>query len=136
MSEPEGHPAVPEDVLRRLRAVCLRLPEAVEEQAWTGTRWCVGKKTFAHVVQVADGWPPVYAREAGTDGPASVLTFRSSGDELEALRNVGPPFFKPPWAPAVAGLVIGGDGHQADWDDVAALVTDSFRLLAPKRLTT
>jgi hypothetical protein len=42
-----------------LRAICLGLPEAREERAWVGTRWMVGKKTFAHVLTVEDGWPPV-----------------------------------------------------------------------------
>ena len=38
----------------------------------------------------------MYARVAGTDGPAFVLTFQSSGEELQALSNVGEPYFRPP----------------------------------------
>lgn len=46
---------VPGEILARLREACLRLPEAYEEQAWVGTRWRVGKKTFAHVLVVEGG---------------------------------------------------------------------------------
>jgi hypothetical protein len=122
---------VPEEIVARLRAVCMALPEAYEEQAWIGTRWCIRRKTFAHVVQVDQGWPPVYAREAGGDGPMSVLTFRSSGAELDVLTEAGHPFFRPPWAPNVIGLVLVDD---VDWDEVAELVTESYCLLAPRRL--
>jgi hypothetical protein len=60
-----------------VRSICLELPEAYEEQAWVGTRWCVRKKNFAHVLTVVDGYPPAYARAVGDVGPAHLLTFRS-----------------------------------------------------------
>ncbi len=122
---------VPPAVADRLRAVCRALPEAREEAAWVGTRWCVGRATFAHLVRIEDGWPPAYARAAGTHGPATVLTFQSSGEELDALGAAGPPFFRPVWRPGIVGLVLGGE---VDWTEVAELVTDSYRLLAPRRL--
>jgi hypothetical protein len=50
------------EVLVRIRLVCLDLPEVTEEIAWTGVRWCVGKKNFAHVLTIAEGWPPAYAK--------------------------------------------------------------------------
>lgn len=124
-------PEVPAAIVARLGEICLALPEARQEQAWTGTRWVIGKQTFAHVVQLTGGWPPVYCRNAGTDGPATVLTFQSSGDELEALGHVGHPFFRPTWRPGIVGMFL---DHATDWDEVAELVTDSFLLLAPKRL--
>jgi len=122
---------VPADAVDRLRAVCAGLPEAREEAAWIGTRWRIGKETFAHLVRIEDGWPPAYARAAGTGGPVTVLTFQSSGEELDALGAAGPPFFRPPWRPGILGLVVGAD---TDWVEVAELVTDSYRLLAPQRL--
>jgi len=125
------HAEVPAEIVAELRSVCLALPEAYEEQAWAGTRWRVAKRTFAHVVAIDDGWPPVFAREAATNGPANVLTFRSSGQELDVLRNVGPPFFAPVWHPEVVGLVFEAD---VDWDEVAELVTESYCVLAPQRL--
>jgi hypothetical protein len=127
------HPDIPSHVLTNLRAACLALPEAYEEEAWVGTRWMVRKKNFAHVLVVADGWPPVYAGVLGPDihQPACVLTFRSAGEELEVLRNAGAPFFNPPWFDGIVGLQI--DDH-ADWDEIRELVTESYCVLAPKKL--
>jgi hypothetical protein len=128
---PPGHAEVPDEVLEALRSVCLALPEAYEEAAWVGTRWCVRKKNFAHVLVIDEGWPPAYARAAATDGPAVVLTFRSSGLELEALTAAGPPFFKPVWFRDILGVEL---GDAVDWDEVAELVTESYCVMAPKRL--
>jgi len=122
---------VPDDFVERMRERCLALPEAREEDAWTGTRWCVRTKAFAHVVMIDEGWPPAYARAAATDGPVAVLTFRSAGPELDALAHTGPPFFKPPWFPDIVGMVI---DERTDWDEVTELVTESYRLLAPQKL--
>jgi hypothetical protein len=74
-------------VLAALRAMCLGLPQVVEERAWVGTRWRVAGRTFAHVLVVADGWPPAYAAAVGSAGPLTVLMFRSGGEELDALRH-------------------------------------------------
>jgi hypothetical protein len=137
MAPKTEHAEVPPEIVARLRPVCLALPEAYEEPAWVGTRWCVRKRTFAHVVAVADGWPPAYARAVGSvsaegaEGPINVLTFRSSGIELDALGNVGYPFFRPPWAPNVVGLVLDAG---VGWDEVAELVTESYCVLAPRNL--
>ena len=103
----------------RLRPICLALPDAYEEQAWAGTRWMVRKKTFAHVLEVDDV------------NPSTVVTFRSQGDELDALRHAGPPFFYAGWGRDVIGLVLDGD---TDWDEVAELLTESYCVMAPQKL--
>jgi hypothetical protein len=123
--------AVADGVLRHLRAACLALPDAVEEQAWVGTRWRVRGKTFAHVLVVRDGWPPAYARAAATDGPATVLTFRATEPDLGVLRGSGPPFFAPVWRADEVGVVLGA---RVGRHEVAELVTDSYCALAPKTL--
>ena len=119
------------EIVDRLRSVCLALPETHEESAWVGTRWRIRKKTFAHVLTIDAGWPPGYARAVATDGPATVLTFESSGPELAALSEAGYPFFKPPWRPTVVGMLL-ADG--LDWHEVAELLTESYCVLAPKKL--
>jgi YjbR len=123
---------VPLPVLAELRAVCLRLPEVYEEPAWVGTRWRVRTRTFAHVLVVTSGQPPAYARAAGTDGPVTVLMFRSAGTELDVLRGVGAPFFAPVWRADEVGMVLGPD---VDWGEVAELITESYCVLAPVRLS-
>ena len=128
-------PDVDPGYVERLGAICMALPEVVEEDAWVGVRWSIRTKNFAHLVAIADGRPAAYAEAAGTTGPATVLTFRSAGDELVALSAVGPPFFKPVWFRDIVGLVLPADPGAVDWDEVTELVTESYRLLAPKRLT-
>jgi hypothetical protein len=130
------HRDVPDETVARLRSICLALPEAYEEQRWVGARWMIRQRTFAHVLMVDAGWPPAYARAAGSDGPLTVMTFRSSGPELEALAAASHPFFKPPWFPNIVGLVLEAESWppRSDWDEVAELVTESYCVLAPQKL--
>jgi hypothetical protein len=122
---------VPPDVLAKMRVVCSGLPETYEEAAWAGIRWCVNKKNFAHVVMIDDGWPPAYAQAAGTRGPACVLTFRLPVQKLRAPRFTRDPFFRPVWFHNIVGMVLDA---RVDWDDVESLVTESYCVLAPKKL--
>jgi hypothetical protein len=126
-----GSPDVPPDIVNRLRAICTALPGAYEEQAWVGTRWLVRKKTFAHVLGVTDEYPPAYSRDVPLVGAATVLTFRAAGEELNALENSGPPFYKPRWHPQIIGMVLEPD---VDWGEVTELLTESYCLRAPQKL--
>ena len=128
MSErPDVEPAV----IERLRHICGALPEAYEEPAWVGLRWRIRLQTFAHVLRVEGGRPEAVARAAGTPGPATVLLFRSAGEELAALAHAGPPYFSAPWGYDAVGLVLDGD---PDWEEIRELLVESFRIRAPKRL--
>jgi predicted DNA-binding protein (MmcQ/YjbR family) len=130
-----GHD-IPRDVLERVRDVCAGLAEIVEEEAWTGVRWRVGTATVAHVVAIADGWPPAYAAAAGTDGPMCVITVRCDDDELDALAAHGWPYFRPVWGTHWKHQVLGVRIEPAaDWDEIGELVAESYRLVAPRRLT-
>ncbi|MCW6010462.1 MmcQ/YjbR family DNA-binding protein [Micromonospora sp. CPCC 205371] len=122
---------VPPQVLARLRPICLGLPETYEEPAWVGTRWRIRKRTFAHVLTVDPDHQMAYAKAAATDEPVCVLTFRSPGDEIQGLVSSGHPFFKPGWGEDVVGMVLDAD---ADWEEVGELLTESYCVLAPKRL--
>ena len=122
-------------MLRRVRSTCSALPAVVEEAAWTGVRWCIRKKNFAHVVQIEAGWPPAYAKAAGTDGPMTVLTVRVDNEDYEALSAAGRPAFRPPWGinwrPPVIGLAL---DDATDWAQISELIVASYCLLAPKKL--
>lgn len=111
---------VPDEIQARLRKWCIALPDAYEERAWVGTRWMVRKRTFAHVLGV----------EADA-GSVLALAFRSAGEELEMLRHAGHPFFVLGWGRDAIGMVL---NDATDWDEVTELVTDSFCVLAPKKL--
>ncbi len=125
------HAAVPHNVVAKLRLVCLGLPDAYEESAWVGTRWCVRKKNFAHVLMIDSGWPPAYARAAGCNGLTCVLTFRLSVAKVDAPRFARYPFFRPGWWPNILGMVLDA---RVDWDEVERLLTESYSALAPKKL--
>ena len=122
---------VPGEIVAELRSICLGLPEAREEQAWVGTRWRIRTKTFAHVLAVDSGWPPAYAKAVGSDGPLIVMTFRSAGEELDALSAAGHPFFKPVWFPDIVGMVLGA---AVDWDEITELLIESYCVVAPTAL--
>jgi len=78
-----------EELVARVREIALALPETREEEAWRGTRWRVRQATIAHLITVLPDRPSAYAEATGHPGPATVLTFRSTGDELLALTNAG-----------------------------------------------
>jgi predicted DNA-binding protein (MmcQ/YjbR family) len=118
--DPTEYADVPAAVVGELRSVCLRLPESVEKQAWAGTQWRVRNRMYAHVLTVDF-----------VDGPVTVLTFRSSGPELDAVRSAGHPFFRPAWGANLVGMVLGAD---VNWGEVAELVIESYCVLAPRKL--
>ena len=119
------------EVVARLGRTALELPEAHEEDAWTGVRWRIRAKTFAHVMVAQPGFESSFREITGVADPTTVLTFRASGDELLALVHVGMPFYRPPWSPTIVGMVIDDD---TDWAEVADLVTESYRICAPRKL--
>jgi len=123
--EPDG------EVVARVAATALALPAAYEEDAWTGVRWRIRGRTFAHVLVAQEGYQSAYRTITGITAPTTVLTFRSEGEEALALERSGPPFYKPPWSPTVMGMVLEAD---TDWAEVAELVTESYRFCAPHKL--
>jgi hypothetical protein len=90
----------------------------------------VRRRTFAHLLEIVGGYPPSFAAAAGTSGPATVLTFRSAGTELDAVL-AGPASFGPLWNRGDVGIRL---DLYADWAALAELVVDSYRLRAPKTL--
>ena len=104
--------------MERVRSVCLGLPETYEEPAWVGVRWRIRKRTVAHVFSIEIEQQPVTA-----------VMFRLTGPELEVLRGIGPPYFAE-WKDAVMMTL----DDRTDWAEVAELLTESYRFLAPKKL--
>jgi hypothetical protein len=123
--------AVPNEIVGKLRVLCLDLPEVQEERAWVGTRWCIRRKNFAHVLMIDAGWPPAYARAAGQPGPVCVLTFRLPSQKVGLPRFSKEPYFRPNWWPNIAALVIDAG---VEWDEVQAHVAQSYCVLAPRKL--
>jgi hypothetical protein len=118
-------------VVARLGRTALALPESYEEDAWTGVRWRIRAKTFAHVMVAQAGFESSFRDATGVTEPTTLLTFRATGEELLALVHTGMPFYKPAWSPTIVGMVIDDD---TDWAEVADLVTESYRFCAPQKL--
>jgi hypothetical protein len=76
---------------------------------------------LAHVVTIDE--PPA---------PVTVVWFHAEREELDALVASGDPFF-PGWGDGLAGMILRDDGT-TDWGEVRELLTESYCLLAPKKL--
>lgn len=109
------HPAVV-----RLRAVCLRYPEAVEVNVWGRPTFRAGKKIFA----VAGSSMAV---------PLSMV-FKPDPEDEPALRQ-DPRVFVPPYFGASGWLAVPLDGEVGD-DEIAELVDASYRQVALRRQLT
>ena len=70
------------------------------------------------------------------EGPAGeavpLLVVRAGPAEREALLSMGHPFFASRAGRDRIGVLLTND---TDWQEIRELVTDSYRILAPKKLT-
>ena len=107
--------------LTRLRSVCLRLPEASEREAWGDPTWRVRNKIFAmQKGNYAGGRPALWLKAA--EGVQDVL-----------VRSNPRVFFVPPYVGSKGWVGIHLDGR-VPWKLVEELVSESYKLIAPKRL--
>ena len=72
------------------------------------------------------------AWEGPTGKPGPLLVLRVDPDERDALLAVGRPFFATRAGRDRIGVLLTGD---TDWEEIRELVTESYRVLAPKKLT-
>jgi predicted DNA-binding protein (MmcQ/YjbR family) len=110
---------MPEQPTDRLRALCLALPETVEKEAW-------GDPTF----RVRD---KIFAMEKRGDGRVSLWCKAPPGSQMVLVGADPDRFFVPPYVGPKGWIGVRLD-NRPDWDEVAKLVTRSYRLIAPKRL--
>ena len=71
------------------------------------------------------------AREGPAGKPAPLLVLRADPDEREALLSIGHPFFASRAGRDRIGALLTDD---TDWEEIRELVTESYRVLAPKKL--
>jgi predicted DNA-binding protein (MmcQ/YjbR family) len=106
----------PTSNLDRLRAICLGLPEAEERETWGEPTMRVRNKIFA------------FPRD-------QQVTVKADPEERESLL-ADPRFFLPPYVGSKGWVGLRLDGPaEPDWGEVRELVTTSYRLIAPKRLS-
>ena len=110
--------------LPKLRKLCLALPEAHEVEAWGAPTFRVKNKLFA-----------MYAEQGNnhTEGRASVWIKAGKENQALMLRAQPHKYFKPPYVGPSGWVGVFLD-KSPDWDEVAALLRDGWKLTAPKRL--
>jgi hypothetical protein len=120
---------VPEDIVERVRTLCLALPEVtvrVDDSltAARSTAWSfdIRRRSFCLLV----------AREDSAGKPVPLLMLRVGPEEREALLSNGHPFFA---SRAGRDRIVVVLTEDTDWEEIRELVTESYRILAPKKLT-
>jgi predicted DNA-binding protein (MmcQ/YjbR family) len=120
---------VPEDIAERVRTLCLALPEVTVRVDYSLTR----TRSTAHSFDVRRrSFCLLVAREGPAGNPVPLLVLRADSDEREALLSMSHPFFAPRAGGNRIGVLLTGE---TDWEEIRELVTDSYRVLAPKKLT-
>ena len=110
--------------LPQLRKLCLALPEATEKEAWGEPTFRVGDKLFA-----------MYDNNHHDAGHIAVWCKAPPGVQ-EILVSADPKkFFRPPYVGHKGWIGVRLDG-KVDWEEVADILEDSYRMTAPKRLQT
>ena len=105
--------------LARLRAICLALPEAIEQETWEIPTFRVRAKIFA--MYTLDDTRPAFWCKA-PPGSQTILV----GADPER-------FFVPPYVGHKGWIGVHLDARP-DWREIAGLVARSYRMTAPKRL--
>jgi hypothetical protein len=126
----EGDPVeVPRDMVERVHALCLALPEVAvrvdrSRVAMRSTAWSfdIRRRSFCLLVAVTDP----------SGKPIPLVRLRAEPFDRMALVAIGHPFFASRGGRDRIGVLLTDD---TDWEEIRELVTDSYRVLAPKKLT-
>ena len=114
----------PEELVERLRAVCLALPEVTEKVSHGSPSWFV-RKMFVSYVGYHHG-----------DEHLALWVAAPEGAQEEMVAAEPDRFFVPPYVGhrGWIGLRLDVEPDGPDWDEVREVVTDAYRHIAPKRL--
>ncbi|MCX8255213.1 Phosphoribosylglycinamide formyltransferase [Beijerinckiaceae bacterium RH AL1] len=107
------------DPVAQLRATCLALPEATERETFGGPTFRVRDKIFA--------------METGRHGFPAVWCKAPPGSQAVLVGADPHRFFVPPYVGPKGWIGMRLD-EGPDWDEVAAIVRRSYRLIAPRKL--
>lgn len=115
---------MPPSSLIRLRKICLALPEAHEVEAWGEPTFRVRNKLFA-----------MYAAAGTHHGAGGPSVWCKATRVNQGLMIDADPerFFVPPYVGPSGWIGIRLHG-KPDWAEIASLLYDGYRLIAPKRL--
>jgi hypothetical protein len=111
------------DALTRVRTLCLSLPETTERLSHGAPTWFVrGKKTFV-----------MYLDDHHGDGRLALWCAAPPDVQSTLVSEEPERFFVPPYVGTRGWLGVRLD-VDVDWDEVAGIVEDAYRMVAPKRL--
>jgi len=120
---------VPEDILERVRALCLALPEVTVRVDYSLIR----ARSTAHSFDIRRrSFCLLVATEDSTGKPVPLLVLRADPHERKALLSIGHPFFASRGGRDRIGVWL---TDATDWEEIRELVTESYRVIAPKKLT-
>jgi hypothetical protein len=108
--------------LPKLRRLALALPEAHEVEAWGAPTFRLRNKLFA-----------MYAANHHGVGRPGVWIKATPGNQALMLAAKPTQFYKPPYVGPSGWIGIWLDGTP-DWKEVADLLVDAHRQVAPKRM--
>ena len=111
-----------EPLIARLREICLALPETTEKLAWGEPTFRVKEKMFVQV-----------DNNHHRSGHFAIWC-PSPPDAREILvGNIPERFFVPPYVGGKGWIGARLDGD-CDWDQVALVIEDAYRMVAPKKV--
>ena len=111
------------DPLTLLREIVLALPEVAERESHGEPAWFVRKRLIAS-----------YA-DHHHDERVAVWCAAPPGVQEALIEENSHRFFRPPYVGARGWIGIDLDRPgELDWNEVAELLTDAYRMVAPKRL--
>jgi hypothetical protein len=109
--------------LERLTAIAEALPEGEVARHDRHARLAVRDRTFAWFTDDHHG-----------DGIVGVTVKATPEEGAMRLESAPDRFYRPSYLGARGWIALRLDTPEVDWDEVADLVTGSYRLVAPKRL--
>ncbi len=110
-----------DELFERVRLRCLTLPESTLRSDPFAHAFQIRRNIFAHLLAPDDA--------AGR--PVPMIVVRADPTEREVLMAIGHPYFGTRSGPDRIGVIL--DEH-TDWDEIGELITESYRILAPKKL--
>jgi predicted DNA-binding protein (MmcQ/YjbR family) len=120
-----AHPRMYDDsnrVIRRLRAVCLALPDAFEKEAW-------GECTFR-----VTGGSMFAMTDSNHHGSGHLAVWVKAPPMVQEIlvHSDAKRFFVPPYVGSKGWVGVRLD-YKVDWDEVAGILKDGYLMSAPKR---
>jgi predicted DNA-binding protein (MmcQ/YjbR family) len=109
--------------LTRLSKICLRLPEACRTAYGRHVRFHVGERTFGYYLDDHHG-----------DGIVAFTCKVDVGENEELVALDPRRFYIPAYIGSKGWIAIRLDVREVDWDEIAELAVESYRLVAPKKL--